>query len=82
MILVDTNVLIGLVDEEDRLHAQAINDAARLANKGLFLITPVLTEACFALSQPYERGRLRRLLKELQLKLFVLDEAVCQDVLA
>ncbi len=64
MILVDTNVLVALVDEKDRLHLRAKRDLRKL--KGPFAVaSPVLTEACFLLEQPYLRGRLAMLLERL-----------------
>jgi predicted nucleic acid-binding protein len=64
MILIDTNVLVALVDEKDRLHLRAKRDLGKL--KGPFGVTsPVLTEACFLLEQPYLRGRLAMLLERL-----------------
>ena len=64
MILVDTNVLVALVDEKDRLHARAARDLAKLAAP-FGVTSAVLVEACFLLEQPYLRGRLSLLLERI-----------------
>lgn len=65
MILVDTDVLVALVDERDRLHARALRDLGKL--KGPFGVTSaVLSEACFLLEPSYLRDRLALLLERLR----------------
>lgn len=44
MILVDTNVLVALVDERDRLHVRARGDLKRVGKKELGVTSAVLTE--------------------------------------
>jgi uncharacterized protein len=64
MILIDTNVLVALVDEGDRLHARARRDLRKL--EGPFSTTEaVLSEACFLLTQGYSRQRVRGLIERL-----------------
>lgn len=67
MILVDSNVLIALVDERDHLHGRAAKDAEHLSRRELLLIPPVLTESCFALPMAYQRRRLHRLITGLRM---------------
>lgn len=64
MILIDTNVLVALVDERDQLHARATRDLSKLT--GPFgVMSAVLSEACFLLDQAYLRARLGMLLERL-----------------
>ncbi len=64
MILLDTNVVVALVDERDRLHARAKRDLGKLT--GPFAVTSVvLSEACFLLVESYLRQRLQLLLASL-----------------
>lgn len=64
MILLDTNVLVALVDERDKLHTRAKRDLRKL--KGPFALTSVvLSEACFLLEEGYLRERLSFLLESL-----------------
>lgn len=73
MILVDTNVLVALADERDRLHAKAKRDLDALS--GPFLTTSVvLSEACFLLTDAYFRERLRFLIDRLPLRVIELEE--------
>lgn len=68
MILVDTNVLIALVDPRDSLHARACADLKRLVRKPLGVTIPVLTEAAFALPARHHRARLRAILQEFRVR--------------
>lgn len=64
MILIDTNVLVALVDERDRLHTRATRDLGKL--KGPFgVLGVVLSEACFLLEDDYLRQRVSMLLERL-----------------
>lgn len=64
MILLDTNVVVALVDERDQLHARAKRDLRTLS--GPFGLTSVvLSESCFLLPQRHLRQRLRFLLDRL-----------------
>jgi predicted nucleic acid-binding protein len=64
MILVDTNVLVALVDERDRLHPRAKRDLRKL--RGPFGVTSaILCECCFLLEASYLRQRLNLLLEQL-----------------
>jgi predicted nucleic acid-binding protein len=62
MILIDTNVLVALVDERDSLHKRAQREFGRL--EGPFAVTSaVLVEACFLLRSDYLRARLHAVLE-------------------
>lgn len=63
--LVDTNILIALVDRSDALHTRAARDLAKLAKADFRVTSAVLTEAVFALPKPDQRGRLALLLDRL-----------------
>jgi predicted nucleic acid-binding protein len=64
MILIDTNVVVGLVDERDELHSRAKKDIESLV--GPFSVTSVvLAEAHFLMPEPHLRARLRHLLERL-----------------
>jgi predicted nucleic acid-binding protein len=65
VILVDTNVLVALVEERERLHAVAKRDLKRFARRELGVTTAVLTECAFLLSAKYLRHRLAFLLEQL-----------------
>jgi len=62
MILIDTNVLVALVDERDGLRARAARDLARTRGRARFATRAVLAETLFLLSRAHHRERLRFLL--------------------
>lgn len=64
MILLDTAPVVALCDPRDALNRRALRDLDRLARHPFILCAPVLTEACFLLSRPAQRQRLRRFLAE------------------
>jgi predicted nucleic acid-binding protein len=67
VILLDTNVLVALVDERDGLHKRAQRDFGKL--KGPFAVTSaVLVEACFLLRSDYLRARLHAILEMFGMK--------------
>jgi len=74
MIFVDTNVLVALVDPRDGLHGQACADIARLVRVALFTVTPVLTEAYFALPAAYQRARLREVIEALPIRPWAMEK--------
>jgi predicted nucleic acid-binding protein len=74
VILVDTTPLVALCDPRDALHASALGDLDRLAQRALFVCAPVITEACFLLAQTVQRRRLERLLAELEIRPFPIDD--------
>ncbi len=47
MILVDTNVIVALIDERDQLHERAVRDVATVAGTPLGVTSLVLVETCF-----------------------------------
>jgi predicted nucleic acid-binding protein len=64
MILIDTNVLVALVDERDGLRSRALADLGKL--KGPYeVLDAVLEETFFLLNEVYLRQRLRFLLERL-----------------
>src|SRR5260221_4569858 len=65
MIIVDTNVLVALADEQDRLHRTAKRDLKRLRAKELAVTSAVLGECLFLLPAPYLRRRVAFLLEQL-----------------
>ena len=65
MVLIDTNVIIALVDSSDALHAQAIRDLGRLAKAQLVATSAVLCESIFGLPRADQRARLSLLLERL-----------------
>jgi predicted nucleic acid-binding protein len=65
MILVDTNVLVALVDEGDALHRKAKRDLKSLRREPMRVTSLVLGETCFLLPDLYLRQRLRLLLGRL-----------------
>jgi len=66
MILVDTNVLVALVDERDAIHRLASRDLERHYPLGLGVTSPVLAEALFLLPKRYLRQRLALLVDRLR----------------
>lgn len=67
MILIDTSVLVALVDERDALHVRAKRDLRRL--KGPFAIpSAVLVESGVLLDAEHERRRLAALLDALRMQ--------------
>ena len=64
MILIDTNVLVALVDERDALRNRALEDLGKL--EGPFeVLDAVLVETCFLLQQAYLRQRVYFVLERL-----------------
>ena len=64
MILIDSNVLVALVDERDELRRRAMADLGKL--KGPYeVLDAVLVETFFLLSETYLRQRLRFALERL-----------------
>ena len=79
MILLDTNVLVALVDERDRLHSRAKRDLRKIA--GPFGLTSVvLSETCFLMPESYLRERLRLLLDRLPIGPIELEEPWWSDI--
>jgi predicted nucleic acid-binding protein len=65
MILLDTNVLVALVDDRDSLHARAIEDWGQLAGETFVTVGPVIAEACFLLPTAVQRQKLRTLIERM-----------------
>lgn len=65
LILVDTNVLIALVDSTDHLHGRASEDLIKRARGDLRVTSAVLSECAFGLPREDQRGRLSLLLERL-----------------
>ena len=65
MILIDTTPLVALCDPRDSLNATALRHLKSLAKSQLAICEPVLTEACFHLSTPQQRNRLRLTIESL-----------------
>jgi predicted nucleic acid-binding protein len=82
IVLVDTNVLIALVDSSDDLHARAVKDLAKLKGADLRVSSAVLSEAAFALPRRDQRGRLTAFVEELPISPIVSDDeaALRRDV--
>ena len=79
MILIDTNVLVALVDVRDPLRAAALRDLKTIA--GPYAITSVvLSEACFLLPEARFRERIRLLIAQLRLQIVELDGASWETV--
>lgn len=84
VLLVDTNVLIALVDRSDELHARAAKDLAKLARADLRVTSAVLSESVFALARSDQRGRLSLLLERLPISPVLIDSenALRHDIFA
>jgi predicted nucleic acid-binding protein len=79
MILVDTNVIVGLIDDRDRLHTRARRDLRKL--KGPFGTTGVvLSEVCFLLVQDHLRARLRLMLEQLPIAIVESQQSSWSEV--
>ena len=74
MILVDTGPVVALCDPRDGLNRTAVRDLDRLWRQPLILCSPVLTEACFLLRHPAQRARLRRVLGDLSIHAYQVDD--------
>ena len=72
--LVDTNVLIALVDPRDELHERAARDLAKLAKAELRVTSAVLSESVFALPRSDQRGRLMLLLDRLPILPVIVED--------
>ncbi len=80
MILLDTNVLLALVDDRDSLHRVAAADLGRAKQPAFYVLDAVLTEAHFLLSHTSGRQRLRFLLENLRVRSLAMDETWWPDV--
>jgi predicted nucleic acid-binding protein len=78
--LVDTNVLLALVDEHDNLGRRATRDLKRLRTGPFATTAPILGEACFLLPRGYLRKRLRFLLERLSVAIVEMPAAWWDDV--
>lgn len=67
MILLDSNVLVALVDPRDHLRPAALRDLGRVARSNLLVAGPVLVEACYLLPAREMRRKLRALIDRLRL---------------
>src|SRR5580692_3590225 len=68
MILVDTTVLVALCDPRDSLNKTALRQLKSLSRSQFAVCEAVLAEACFHLSVPSQRQRLKRILEELDIQ--------------
>ena len=75
MILVDTTVLVALCDPRDSLNKIALRHLKTLSRSQFAVCEAVLSEACFHLSAPSQRQRLKRILEELDIQLAVVNES-------
>lgn len=74
MILVDTNVLVALVDPRDDLHRRAVRDLKKLLARELLAPAPVLTETCFLLPHRHHRARLSEILRRFGVRPCLLED--------
>ena len=63
MILIDTNVLVGLVNPRDQHHAHSISDLQRFRGSPMGVVTSVLVESCALLPLRDQRLLLRATLE-------------------
>jgi len=75
MILIDTNALVGLVDQSDSLNKKAAADFGKLSKRNLYVISPVLTEAVHLLRSSQSRQLLIDLLNQFQIKICPVQES-------
>jgi predicted nucleic acid-binding protein len=82
MILLDSNVLIALVDQRDSKRVRAVGDLAKLHRRGLLLTWPVVTESLHFLKRRDQREYLRELIEYTPLGfLRAEDEPVFADLM-
>lgn len=74
MILLDTAPLVALCDPSDSLNRTAVRDLDRLARQPMVACSPVLTEACALLPYAAQRRRLRRILVDLSITAYRVDD--------
>ena len=60
MILIDTNVLVAMIDPADALRDRAVRAHKTLPDTSLFLAPAVLTEAVYMLPHPILRAKLQQ----------------------
>jgi len=68
MILLDTSVLVAIVDQRDPQRPKALKDLTQLARRGLLLSWPVLTEALHFLVRPDYRDYLAHFIDDFQIR--------------
>jgi len=69
MILLDTNVVVGIVDQRDDRRPLILAELARLRKPNFLVCWPVLTETLHFLKRPDQRKYLRELLVRLNVSL-------------
>ena len=74
MILIDTTPLVALCDPRDRFNKTALKHLRALADSQFAVCEPVLSEACFHLSTPFQRSRLRQILERLAVQPAPVDD--------
>ncbi len=74
MILVDTTPLVALCSPRDALHRRALADLDRISRRPFAVCAAVLTEAAFLLRHAVQRRRLERVLEELSMIPFALED--------
>ena len=79
MILIDTNVLVALIDERDDLGRRATKDLKRLRDVAFATTAPILGEVCFLLPQGHLRQRLRYLMESLNIAIVEMSAAWWDD---
>ncbi|MFL5451635.1 MAG: hypothetical protein ACJ78V_07005, partial [Myxococcales bacterium] len=70
----DTGPLVALCDPRDGLNPTALHDLDRAFRDPLILCAPVLTEACFLLPHAVQRRRLQRMLDQLSVRAYQVDD--------
>lgn len=68
MILLDTNVILALLDPADENHADAKRQAPEMYQQGLILVLPVLAELTHFLRKPYLYDRLQDIINALAVR--------------
>jgi predicted nucleic acid-binding protein len=76
VILIDTNVLVGLMLVTNSHHHRALEDLERLERQAFYLTLPVLTEISYHLSAQFLRTRLFSLINRLKITLYPREHEV------
>lgn len=74
MILLDTNVVVGLTDERDSHNSRATADLDRMRGQRLALTSLVMAESCYFLRHRWQRARLRSLIRDLAIAAYPLPD--------
>lgn len=74
MIVIDTNVVVALINPVDPLNRRVLSDLPGLRRREFYVTTSILSEAAFFLTRPDQRRRLFEVIVDLHIQALTVDE--------